>query len=434
MAYFAGSLADVTTFARKRLASSVGRNVVSLYVLQFGNYVLPLVTVPYLVRVLGPEKFGLVAFAQGLMAYFSLVVNYGFDFSATRKVAVQQGNRYTVNQIAANVWGAKALLFAATALILVLLARFVPKLHQVEHVLLILFGCVGASVLFPTWLFQGMERMSVISTTNLGVRTLGALSIFVLIHRPEDFLVYAVVLSAQSLIAGLVAAVTAFKMFELRLALPSLRGVARQISDSTPFFFTTAAISMYSSGNAFVLGLLTNPATVGYYSAGEKIVTSCAGLLAPISQAVYPRFSRLAGESRAQALRWARKMLTVTGSVSLTVSVLLLFGAPLIVRIMLGAKYAPSAGVIAIMSPLPLLIAVSNVVGVQLLFPFGHEKRVMSIVLLAGLFNLTLAFLLAPRWQASGMAVAVVTSELIVTVGFFAWAWKSNLNLLDISS
>jgi polysaccharide transporter, PST family len=100
----------------------------------------------------------------------------------------------------------------------------------------------------------------------------------------------------------------------------------------------------------------------------------------------------------------------------------------------LGTKYAPSAAVIAIMSPLPVLIAVSNVLGVQLLFPFGHEKRVLAIVLIAGVVNLTLALLLAPRWQASGMAAAVVVSETVVALGYFLWAWKSNLNLLDTSS
>lgn len=428
------SLVNVAAFARKRLNSSIGRNVVSLYVLQFGNYVLPLATVPYLVRVLGPEKFGLVAFGQGLMAYFALVVNYGFDWSATRKVAVQRRDPETINQTAANVWGAKALLCAATAAILVILLRVVPKLHGVVILLLVLYSSVVASVLFPTWLFQGLERMSVISLTNLGVRTLGALAIFLFVRQPRDFLVYAVVLGSQTLCAGLIGAIAAFKIFQLHLSVPSWRGVLREISDSTPFFFTTAAISLYTSGNAFVLGLLTNAVAVGYYSAAEKIVTACAGLLGPLSQAVYPRFSRLARESRAQTLLWARRMLALTGGGSLILSVLLFVGAPLIVKIVLGPKYTPSAAVIAIMSPLPVLIAISNVLGVQLLFPFGHEKRVLAIVLVAGLINITLAVLLAPRWQAPGMATAVVISETVVTLGYFAWTWISNINPLGISS
>jgi PST family polysaccharide transporter len=427
------SLANATTFARKRLNSSVGRNVISLYVLQFGNYVLPLATVPYLVRVLGPEKFGLVAFGQGLMAYFSLVVNYGFDWSGTRKVAIHGDNRDSVNRIAADVWGAKALLCAATAALLLILVASIPRLREAAVLLLTLYAYVLGSMLFPTWLFQGLERMSVISVTNLCVRTLGAVAIFLFIRRPGDFLTYAIVFSAQGLLAGIIGAAVAFKMFRLRLTLPSWQGVRQEIADSTPFFFTTAAISLYTSGNAFILGLLTNPVAVGYYSAAEKIVTAVAGLLGPLSQAVYPRFSRLARESRVHTFHWARKMLALTGSASLVLSVLLFVGAPLIVSIVLGPKYTPSAAVIAILSPLPVLIAVSNVLGVQLMFPFGHERKVLAIVVAAGLVNIALAFLLAPRWQASGMATAAVVSEAVVTFGYFASTWISKISPLDIS-
>jgi PST family polysaccharide transporter len=424
------SVAELKTFAWKGLTSSVGRNVVSLYVLQFGNYALPLATIPYLVRVLGPEKFGLVAFGQGLMAYFSLAVNYGFDWSATRKLAVQRDHPDAVSRTASRVWGAKALLCAVTALILLVLVLSVPKLSKVSVLLLILFGSVVGNMLFPTWLFQGLERMSAISVTNLGVRTIGALAIFLFVRQPSDFLRYAVVLSAQGLVAGMIGAAAAVKIFRLRLTLPSSHEMRREMAESSPLFLTTAAISLYTTGNAFILGLLATPVAVGYYSAAERIVSSVVGLLAPFSQAVYPRFSRLARESKTRALLWARRVLALTGSGGLLLSVLLFVGAPLIVHIALGPKYAPSAVVLAIMAPLPVLIAVSNVLGVQVMFPFGHEKKVLAIVVAAGLVNILLAVLLAPRWQAPGMAAAVLVSETIVTLGYFCCVWISKLNPL----
>jgi O-antigen/teichoic acid export membrane protein len=126
-------------------------------------------------------------------------------------------------------------------------------------------------------------------------------------------------------------------------------------------------------------------------------------------------------------------MLALSGSAGLALSIALFVGAPLIVKVFLGSKYIPSVQVIAIMSPLPVLIAVSNILGVQLLFPFGHEKRVLSVVLTAGLINLALAFILAPRWQASGMATAVVISEVVVALGFFGGTSISKINPLDIT-
>lgn len=417
----------------KGLTSSVGRNALSLYLLQFGTYAVPLATVPYLVRVLGPEKFGLVAFGQGLMAYFSLVVNYGFDWSATRKIAVQRDDQAAVNETVSSVWAAKTLLCAATGLILVVLVVSVPKLTEMSTLFFILYGSVVGNLLFPTWLFQGMERMGVISTTSLGVRMLGALATFVWIRNPGDFVLYAAILCAQALTAGLIGVIMAFRLFRIRLVLPPWQSLREEITDSASFFFTSAAISLYTSGNAFVLGLLTNPTAVGYYSGAEKIVTSVAGLLAPLSQAVYPQFSRLARQSKTQALLWARRMLVLTGGGGVLLSAALLLGAPLIARVILGPKYAPSAPVIAIMSPLPALLAISNVLGVQVLFPFGREKQVLTIVAAAGIVNIMLALLLTPHWRAPGMAAAVLVSEIVVTVGYFGCTWLSNLNPLDIS-
>lgn len=427
------SVSTAVSFARQRLSSPVGRNVMSLYVLLGGIYVVPLVSIPYLVRVLGPDGYGTVAFGQGLIAYFTIIVTYGFDYSATRLIATVRDDREAVAREASNIWGAKMLLFAITAAALLILVRFVPELHRNGSMIVTLYGIVGGGVLFPTWLFQGMERMSVISATNLAVRAAGVLAIFVFVHSPHDVFRYAVVLAAQSIIAGIIGFAAAFKMFGLRVVMPSWRGALRQIRDSTPFFVSAAATSLFTAGNAFVLGLLTDSSIVGYYSAGEKIVNSCVALIGPIAQAVYPRFSRLALESRAHAVLWARRMLAIMGGVGLLVSTVLLFCAPLLVRVVLGAKFAPTVAVIRLMSPLPVLIAVSNVLGVQLLFAFGHEKRVSATVLLAGLVNLILASVSAPHWGASGMAAAVAISQGIVTVGYFAWVRVAGLNPLKSS-
>ncbi|MDH7475801.1 MAG: oligosaccharide flippase family protein, partial [Anaerolineae bacterium] len=101
---------ELKTLFYKSINSALGRNVLSLYALQFANYVLPLIAVPYLVRVLGPEKFGAVAFGQSLMMYFVLMVNYGFDWSATRTISVQRDNLYQVSRTASAVLGTKVLL------------------------------------------------------------------------------------------------------------------------------------------------------------------------------------------------------------------------------------------------------------------------------------------------------------------------------------
>ena len=420
----------VKTVFRTGLNSSIGKNVISLYVLQFANYVLPLATIPYLVRVLGPEKFGAVAFGQSLITYFSLLVNYGFDWSATRKISVQRDNIDVVSRIAVSVWAAKTLLCGMGFLVLVGLVQVVPRLGEVSTLLLVLYGIVVGNVLFPTWLFQGLERMVAISVINFTARLLATAAVFALIHRSSDFIIYAGLLSFQWLGAGVIGVWLAYRTLKISFVPPSSAEVRRTLVEGWTLFLSRGAVGLYTAGNAFILGLLTNNAAVGYYSAAEKLVKAIQGLLTPISQAFYPRFSKMAIDSKIKTLRWGRKILFLMSGLGLVLSTGLFLGAPMIVRIILGPGYEPSVAVMRILAPLPLLIGASNVLGVQIMLPFGHDKAFTSILIGAGLVNIVLAFLLAPVWQQNGMAVATLIAEMFVTLTMLGYLTVNQLNPL----
>jgi len=146
--------------------STIGKNIISLYFLQISYYVLPLITIPYLVRVLGPEKFGLVAFGQSFITFFVLFVNYGFDLTVTREISVKHKNNKEVSRISCSVWVAKALLCSIGLLVLFLLIMFVPKMNQNSLLLLLLFGIAIGNMLFPNWLYLGLEDEAI--RLNLG--------------------------------------------------------------------------------------------------------------------------------------------------------------------------------------------------------------------------------------------------------------------------
>ena len=425
---FSSQWREMALVIRTALRSSVAKNAASLYVIQFANYILPLITIPYLVRVLGPAGFGVVAFGQSLIGYFIIFVDYGFAFSATRKISVERNNPVKVSQIAFNVWAAKGFLCIAGFVTLLLLISFVPKLRESAILLLILYGMVIGNVLFPTWLFQGMERMVMISVINLVIRAFVVVGIFLLIRQPEHYLLYAGLLSFSSVAAGIWGAATAWRMFGLHFNIPSFRGMMQALKEGGVLFLSQASISLYTVGNAFILGMLTNPTIVGYYSAAEKIISAIKGLWGPITQAAYPRFSKMAVESKTLALQWARRMLVIMGGLGLILSITLFVGAPLIVRLVLGPEYEPSIMVVRILAPLPLLISISNVLGVQIMYPFRLEKAVLAIVFTAGLLNITIAILLASTWLASGMALAVLISEAFVTIGFLFYLQMNNLS------
>jgi PST family polysaccharide transporter len=423
-------LEGLKPLVHRGLRSSVSRNVLSLYSIQFANYILPLITVPYLVRILGVERFGTLAFGQGLTAYFSVVVGYGFDWSATRKISVERSRPDVVGRVAANVWAAKFLLYIVSFLSLLLLIQLVPRIHTVSALIVVLFCGILGSVLFPTWLFQGLERMGPISTINLSVRALVVVGMFILVRKPQDFIIYAGLSSAGTIVAGLLGVAIAFHTFKLRLIWPTWSGIWESLREGWVLFLSSSAIVLYTTGNAFILGLVASDTVVGYFTAGEKIIRAMVSVLAPLSQALFPRFSRLAEESRTKALHWGKRLLFAMGGTGLLLSIITFAGASLIVRIVLGPNYHPSVSVVRILALVPFLVAVSGVLGVQIMIPFGREKAIFLIVLGAGFLNVGLACILAYIWKADGMALSVLLAEAFVSLAQFAYLWKVKLNPL----
>ena len=233
--------------------------------------------------------------------------------------------------------------------------------------------------------------------------------------------------------SGIVGMITSFYVFNLRFSLPSWYGIKNELVDGWLVFLSISSVSFYTAGNAFILGLFATYEAVGYYSIAEKIVRAFRQLLIPVSQAVFPRFSNLAStaQNRDIVLMWGKRMLVFMGGIGLLISIGLFLGAPLIVDLLLGAEYQPSILVIRILALLPFLISISNVLGIQILLPFRKDRIFTVIVMCAGIINIALAVLLVRNWQEAGMAVAVLISEIFVTVAMLIYLLKSDLNLFS---
>ncbi|MEQ9619043.1 MAG: flippase [Deltaproteobacteria bacterium] len=406
--------------------STVGKNIISLYLLQISYYVLPLITVPYLVRVLGPEKFGLVAFGQSLITFFVLIVNYGFDLTATREISVKRRSNEVVSGIACSVWSAKTILCSFGLVVLLLTILFVPKMSQNSLLLLILFGIAIGNLLFPNWLFLGLERMKAISVINLSMRSVTTAGVFILIRNPDDYLIYAGLLSFQWIFAGIAGVVFAIVRLKIRIKVPSLSQIFEVLSNGWTLFLSNIAQSIYYSGNSFILGMLTNYTAVGYYSAAEKIALSLLGLFRPMAQAVYPRFSRMASSSKNSVLFWGKRLIFVMGGLGFVAAITVFLGAPLIVRIVLGPGYEPSIIVLQILSLLPFLAALSDVLSIQIMLPFSKDRFYTLIRVFTASLHVVIALLLIPRFNIAGMASTLIISQTLILASTFMFLshWK----------
>lgn len=263
-------------------------NFLSLGALQLAGYVFPLINLPYLSRVLGVEKFGLVFFAFAFIQYFNILTDFGFGLSATREIATNRHNQNNLSNIFSTVLVLKFLLVLVSYLILVLCTIFVPKIHNNWLVFHLSFLMVVGNAIYPVWFFQGMERMRYITFLNILSKTIFLISIFIFIKHENDYMLVPLLNSAGFLVSGIIGLVFAIRKFNLTLYIPKLGTLKKQFKYSTEFFISRISVSIYTNTNTVCLGFAGSEFMVGLYVAAEKIYTAINGLKEPVVTAMYP--------------------------------------------------------------------------------------------------------------------------------------------------
>jgi polysaccharide transporter, PST family len=434
---------DILIFLRDRLLSKgisirriresrLSQNIAALYGTQIASYIFPLLTVPYLARILGPFHWGMVAFAQALGLYLSIVVDFGFQLSATRQVAQMRDDREYLANVVAGVIGAKALLAIACLAALPLAQYFMISFRGYE--LIIWAGCLagigqGCSML---WFYQGIERMKIPAALDVLGRACAAGGVFLFVHKQAD--AWKVLALQFACYGGVSLSLLIMVYKEVPFRIPTRETTGRALRDSAGMFLFRSASSLYTIANTIILGAVSTPVAVGLYSGVERPVRALLSLMTPISQSLYPRLNKLLISDRQRAIALVRISfgVMVLGGVLLCVMVLL--AAPAIVRVVLGPRFEPAVPVMRILSLLLPIIAASNVLGIQWMLPLGMDREFNKIIICAGLINLTLGLWWASRWQYVGMAWAVVAIEAMVTIAMWIILVKHKANPFTDSS
>lgn len=402
--------------AHPRERKVVMHNVLSLSTLQIITYLLPIIVIPYLFRVLGAEKFGLVAFVQAFVQYFVILTDYGFSITATKEISLCRDEHAKVCKAFSSVMTVKITLALLSLVILSALVYFIPKFRNDWMAYILSFGVVLGNTLFPVWFFQGKEKMKYITRINILGGTIFAILVFLFIKSPRDYLKVLAINSCVLLATGILAQYIVFKRFRVAFKFGGYKNFGRELQAGWDIFISIAAINTYTNTRVFILGLLTNNTITGFYSIAEKIAGACQTFpLDSFSQSLFPRLSRIFQKNKLRAFMFMKQIQQITTLISLISLPLIFIFAPQLVKIVCAVPYRET-----ILSLRLLLIAVffvaANAFRVQFLLVCGKTYKYRVIHVSAALMGLPLIFFLTNYFSYIGAACASIILEAAIFV------------------
>ena len=385
-------------------------NFISLGALQVVSYVIPLISLPYLSRVLGVEKFGLVFFAFAFMQYFIMITDYGFGLSATREIAVNRHNTNNISNIFSAVTFIKLCLLFVSFLILCLILVFVPKLQQNWIVFMLSFLMVVGNAIYPVWLFQGMERMKYITFLNILAKVIFLILIFIFVKKSDDYVIVPLLNSLGFLVSGVIGMYFAIKEFGVKFYFPKWNSIKKQFKYSSEFFLSRISVSAYTNTNSFCLGLIGSNIMVGYYVAAEKIYQAINGLQIPLGLALYPFVAKN------KDIKTYKKWFLTAVIGNLLICIFVFVFAKQFITIFYGSDMVFAYKILRIFCLISLIVFPSMLVGYPLIGALGHTNEANGSVIIGSVVHIIglLVLFLTGKMNIYTIALMVLITEGVV--------------------
>lgn len=392
------------------------KGAVSLSALEVMGLALGLVTLPWLLRVLGPDEFGRYAVGMSAATVLALVADYGFAQHGPRAVALTEPGSELRRQLLWSVQAAKLLLVLVSAPLVFAVVRLLALHVTYADVLWAAWAGALSSLLMPAWFLQGGQMYRTLAINQALARLLVTAATLSLVSSGTDAALAVFFQASAGASAGLLALADRSYRAAIRWAWPSRAEVRLQLSSAWPLFISNVAITSYTQAVPLVLGVLTTPFTVGLFSVADRLRAALQALLAPLGVAAYPWFARSLHEDRAKGLVAARQLLWLQLGLAGLAALGLVLGAGPLLLLLGGEAYVDAAPAARLLGLCMVCTAVSNSLGVQLMLSLRMERAFATILVLAASCGLVATCLLAPLWQHTGAALAVLATEALVVL------------------
>lgn len=400
--------------------ASLRRNFIMNMLLTVSSMLFPLVTFPYVSRILLPAGYGKVSFATSVISYFTMFAQLGIPVYGIRTCAQVRDDTALLFKTVREIFFLNLITTALSYLAFAGALFAIPRLGEEKPLLVLLSLNILLGTLGMEWLYKALEQYTYITLRSLFFKLLALAATFLFIHNPDDVLIYGGISIFAASASNLLNFLNLPRMFQLSPSAFFLPGcplarLKKHLKAALTFFAMACATTVYTNLDTVMLGFLTSDTQVGYYTAAVKIKSILVSLVTSLGAVLLPRASYYTqnGLQKQFDLLFGKALHFVL-LLSLPLTAYFLLFAPEGIAFLSGPAYENAVTPMRIIMPTLLLIGLTNLMGMQILVPTGREKTVLYSVTAGALVNLFLNLLLIPRFSSTGAAIGTLSAETVV--------------------
>ena len=378
------------------------------------NYLIPFLVLPIISRILGASLFGSVSYAQNIVTYLTLLINYGFEYSATRQISIAREDKAKTDAIFWSVIAAKGMLLILSFAILAVLPFCMERVACDPKLYIYTALANIGIVFFPTWYLQGVQQMDKMAWANFFTKLLGAVLVLSLVREASAYRLYPLLMSASSILIGIGAMIYVIRHFGISRPVLSRQTLREVMQAGAPIFLNNVFVALYTTANMTILGMYAADDVIGYFSGAQRLIQALNMVVVmPVSMAVFPEISRRFAQSKAQGAKFLKQVLLLAGAAAAVVSLITFLCAPLMIRIMYGAGFAPSIELLKWLSPIPFLVMIATLLTVQGLYGMGLQRWAPWVGVILAVCCVGLNLWLLPLIGVKGVCISWIAAELL---------------------
>lgn len=354
-------------------------NTTLLYIMKIATLVFPLITMPYLTRVLKVEGYDVVTFVASYISYFQLFIDFGFTLSATKKIAQNKDDEVAKKKILSSVIASKIILGIVGFIVLVLLTLFIPKLASVKVYAYLAYVATFATIFLPDFLFMGIEQMGGVTLRYVITKSIFTALVFFVIRDAGDLYFVPLLTLLGEIVAAFFVWYYIVHKLHLRLVGVSFKDITSELKSSSSYFFSRIATTLSGNTNVFILGLLDFSTAI--FGTARSLAYTIIGLYGPIADSLYPY---MVNNKNFKVLK---NVLLIFMPIILVGCVLIFFLSDWVVGLVFTEEYSYVATLLKWMIPLIIISFPSYIFGFPALGALGMTNKANSSAIIASLFH-----------------------------------------------